>query len=396
MRTLYLDCFSGISGDMTVGALLDAGADFDALQQAIASLNITGFHIEAEKTVKRGIHATQFRVLQDPDTPQPLRHLRHVCEIIEGGKLPAPVQSAAIETFRLLAEAEASVHGATVEKVHFHEVGAIDSIVDIVAAQLALHALGVAHVVASPLHVGSGTVQCAHGILPVPAPATAALLKGKPVYGGEVAGELVTPTGAALIAQWVRAFGPAPPMTIAAIGYGSGTRDLPDRSNVLRVFLGETEADAPGFEPITVIEANIDDMTGELIPPLVAALLQGGARDAFVTPILAKKGRPAYVVSVLCDAPDVPPLTRILFEHSTTLGLRMREERRIVLERRFENVGTPWGLVRVKIGLLDASSGQVAPEFEECRALAEAAGVPVRRVYEAALAAAIKGEWDHA
>jgi len=381
---------------MTVGALLDAGADFDAVQQAIASLDISGFHIEAEKINKHGIQATQFRVLQAPDTPQPHRHLHHVCALIEGGSLPGPVQSAAIETFRLLAEAEASVHGTTVEKVHFHEVGAIDSIVDIVAAQYALYALGVSEVVASPLHVGSGTVSCAHGVLPVPAPATAALLKGKPVYGGRVEGELVTPTGAALIAHWVRSFGPVPPMKIGAIGYGSGTLDLPDRANVLRVLLGEAEVAAPGLEPITVVEANIDDMTGELIPPLVAALMEGGARDAFVTPILAKKGRPAYSVSVLCDAASVPPLSRILFANATTLGLRMREEQRIVLERRFEKVRTPWGVVRVKIGLLEGSSTHVAPEFEACRAVAEKAGVPVRRVFETALAAAIKGEWDHA
>jgi len=396
MKVLYLDCFSGISGDMTVGALIDAGADFETIKAGLASLKVPGFRLEAEKVNKKGITATQFRVLLDEHEHHPHRHLSHIVTIINESSLPAVVKDAAIETFRLLGEAEAAIHGMTIEQVHFHEVGAVDSIVDIVAAQYALHLLGIEEVVSSPLHVGAGTVHAAHGTMPVPAPATARLLQGKPTYGGPVQAELVTPTGAALVAQRVRQFGPAPAMTVQAIGYGSGTRDLPDRANVLRVLVGEAAGILPNLETITVIEANIDDMTGELFPPLLQALLDAGARDAFATPILGKKGRPAQCVTVLCDAPQVQEMARVFFENSTTLGLRMREERRMVLERIWRKAQTPWGAVRVKVGMFEGAPNSVAPEFEDCREHAAAAGVPVRSVYEAALAAALRGELEDA
>lgn len=241
MRVLYFDCFSGISGDMTVGALLDAGVDFDTLKTALDSLGVPGYTVSAEKVNKKGVMATQFHVNVDEGTDHPHRHLRHVVEIINNGDLPDVVKEKAIATFQLLGEAEAAVHGTTIEKVHFHEVGAIDSIVDIVGAQLGLHLLGVEAVYCSPLHVGAGTVRCAHGIMPVPAPATARLLLGTPTYGGDVQGELVTPTGAALVRQCVTEFGGAPRMTTDALGYGAGTKDLDDRANVLRVQIGEME-----------------------------------------------------------------------------------------------------------------------------------------------------------
>jgi hypothetical protein len=244
MRVLYFDCFSGISGDMTVGALLDAGVDFETLKGALDSLGVPGYTVSAEKINKKGVVATQFHVHVDEGTDHPHRHLRHVVEIINQGDLPEEVKEAAIETFEHLAEAEASVHGTTIEKVHFHEVGAIDSIVDIVGAQMGLHLLGVEAVYCSPIHVGAGTVKCAHGVMPVPAPATARLLLGMPTYGGDVQGELVTPTGAALLKQCAKGFGGAPRMTTDALGYGSGTKDLGDRANVLRVQLGEMEAPA--------------------------------------------------------------------------------------------------------------------------------------------------------
>lgn len=388
MRILYFDCFSGISGDMSVGALLDAGADFETIKAGLESLGVGGFSVSAEKVTKKGIQATQFQVLLDENAKQPHRHLRHVVEIIERGALPEPVKAAAIGTFRLLAEAEAEVHGSTPEKVHFHEVGAVDSIVDIVAAQHALHLLAVDEVAVSPLHVGSGTVRCTHGVMPVPAPATAILLRGKPTYGGSVEAELVTPTGAALVAQCAKRFGPAPAMRVNTVGYGAGTRDLPELPNVLRVMIGETADATPDAETISVIEANIDDMTGELFPPLVEALLEAGARDAFVTPVLGKKARPAHCVTVLCDEPLVSAMVRVLFAHSTTFGVRVRNERRFVLARDWRNVETPWGTVRVKVGWFAGKASTAAPEFEDCRVIAERAGVPVRRVYEAALAAA--------
>lgn len=396
MRVLYLDCFSGISGDMTVGALVDAGADFEQVRRALESLRVPGFTVAAEKVNKHGMAATQFRVIPDAAEPHPHRHLDDVAAIINGGDLPESAKAAAIKTFELLAEAEAAVHGTTLEKIHFHEVGAIDSIVDIVAAHYAMHLLGIERVFASPLHVGAGAIRCDHGWMPVPAPATARLLQGKPTYGGEVQGELVTPTGAAIVAQCVSSFGMAPVMTVERIGYGSGTRDLPDRPNVLRVLIGTAEGVLPPTETIIVIEANIDDMNPELFPPLLSALMDTGARDAFVTPIIGKKGRPAYCVAALCDETRARKVADALFRHSSTLGLRMRREQRWVLERSWKTVGTPWGKVRVKIGIYGGGVNHVAPEFEDCRALAESAGVPVRRVYEAALAAGIKGEFEDA
>ena len=393
MKTLYLDCFSGISGDMSVGALVDAGADLDSIAAALASLGIAGFHVTAEKVVKKGISATQFLVHCDPDIKQPHRHLRHMVEIIERGALPEEVKSAAVATFHLLAEAEAEVHNTTVEKVHFHEVGAVDSIVDVVAAQYAKHLLGIERVVCSPLNVGGGTVKCSHGVMPVPPPAAALLLRGKPTYGTADVGELTTPTGAALVSQWTDTFGPAPKMRTESIGYGSGEKELADRANVLRVLVGESEEGVTGGEgSVLVVEANIDDMTGELFPPLIAAILEAGAVDAFLTPVLGKKGRPAHLVTALCAEAQLPEVTEALITHSTTLGVRWHRTERHVLERCFGVADTDWGPVRVKLGIHGDIQNSAAPEFEDCRALAEAHAVPVRHVYEAALAAAYAGE----
>ena len=387
MRTLYFDCYSGASGDIIVGALIDAGADFDALRQTLLSLGVDGFDVAVEKVKKKGVMATKFHVNVDEHHPHPHRHLRHVVEIIEKGDLPQLVRDASIETFRRIGVAEAEIHGTTVERVHFHEVGAVDSIVDIVGTHLALHDLGIERILASPLHVGSGTVQCAHGLMPVPAPATALLLKGAPSYGGDVEGELVTPTGAALITQLAAGFGPMPAMTIDACGFGAGTKDLADRPNVLRVLLGATAAVVGAEETIVVIEANIDDMQGELFPPLVESLMNAGARDAFVTPILGKKGRPAQLVTVLCDRDKVRTLTAILFRESTTLGVRHRDEQRLVLHREWQEVQTNYGPVRIKIARHEGEAITRAPEFDDCRKLAELGRVPVRVVYEAAVAA---------
>lgn len=461
MKTCYFDCYSGISGDMTVGALIDAGADFNAIREGLNSLGMDGFSVRAEKVLKKGIHATQFTVIDElaghghehkhdqdhdhghghhhhehghahdhghghhhqdhghdhghhdhhhdhdhghehdhnhgPDHAHghhhPHRHLKDIEKIISGSGLPQPVKEAAIATFHALGHAEASVHGTTIDKVHFHEVGAVDSIVDIVAAQLGFHLLGIEHFVSSPLHVGSGTVQCDHGIMPVPAPATAKLLLGKPTYGGQVDGELVTPTGAALIGQRVTAFGPAPPMRTEAIGYGSGTKDLPDRANVLRILIGQSDAPSGTTETIQVLEANLDDMTGELLAPLIASLMEAGALDAFLTPVIGKKGRPGHRVTVLSADASVQALSDTLFTHSTTLGVRIRAERRMVLDREWKSVATPWGDVRVKIGARGGNTLSTAPEYEDCMNAATLAGVPVRKVYESALAAAVKGEF---
>jgi len=444
MKTCYFDCYSGISGDMTVGALIDAGANLDAIKAGLQSLGVEGYTVSAEKVLKSGIHATQFRVHEghshdhsheprftpvhshehqhkhvlSPDHHhhdhdhahdhghshshrhehghhhhhQPHRHLADIEKLITSSSLPQAVKDAANATFLALGQAEASVHGTTIDQVHFHEVGAVDSIVDIVAAQIGFHLLGIERFVCSPLHVGSGTVKCDHGIMPVPAPATARLLQGIPTYGGAVDGELVTPTGAAIIRHRVTEFGPAPLMRTEAIGYGSGTKNLPDRANVLRILIGESGADS-GRDTIQILEANLDDMSGELLAPLVSALMDGGALDAFLAPVIGKKGRPAHVVTVLAAEDKAQALCDVLFAHSTTLGVRTRTESRFILNRAWKSVPTPWGRVRVKIGTRGECTMTTAPEYDDCLSVAGAARVPVRKVYEAALAAAVKGEF---
>lgn len=322
--------------------------------------------------------------------------MKEIYAIIERADLPEPVKAASRETFRRIGEAEAQVHGVPVETIHFHEVGAIDSIADVIGAHFCMHLLGVDAIYASPLHVGSGTVVCAHGVMPVPAPATSLLLKGVPCYGGDVQGELVTPTGAALIAQWAQAFGPMPAMILETAGYGAGTKDIPGRPNVLRATLGQLAESAGVRESVDVIEANIDDMNPELFPPAMSALLAAGAKDAFITPIVGKKGRPGHLVTVLADAERTQRVAETLLAHTTTLGVRIRHEERIVLERAWREVATPWGPVRVKIGSLGGKTRSRAPEFEDCQRVAEAAHVPVLAVYEAALAAALEGDVQHA
>ncbi len=387
MRTLYLDCFCGASGDMILGALIDLGAGFERIREQLQGLGVPGFSISAEREQKKGVAATQFRVHLD-DSEKPHRHLRHIVEIIENAPLSEGVKAASRATFQHIAECEAEVHGTTIEKVHFHEVGAIDSIVDVIGAHLAMEALGNPRVIASPLPLGVGSVKCDHGLMPVPAPATALLAKGVPTYGGDVEAELTTPTGAALVSQLASAFGPLPSMRVERVGYGSGTRDLPDRPNVLRAFLGEAGEAGGHVESITVIEANIDDMQPELYPALVERLLAAGARDAFLTPIHGKKGRPGQLVTALCEEDSVNSVMEAFFENSTTLGARMRTERRHCLERVWETVETPWGAVRIKIGKLDGRVRSRKPEYEDCRLRAEEAGVSVLSVYQAALAAA--------
>ncbi|MBI5095397.1 MAG: nickel pincer cofactor biosynthesis protein LarC [Candidatus Hydrogenedentes bacterium] len=396
MRTLYFDCFSGASGDMVVGALIDAGAPFDAIRNGLKSLGVSGYEVSADKIQKSGIAATQFKVAVSDSEKHPHRHLADIERIIAEGRLPDSVKEASVLTFRRIGKCEAEIHGTTIDKIHFHEVGAVDSIVDVVGAHLALDLLKIERVQSSALHVGAGMVKCAHGYMPVPAPATAMLLEGVPCYGGEVQGELVTPTGAALISQLATEYGPIPPMTIRAVGYGSGTKDIFDRPNVLRVLIGETSDVPMRTESITVLEANVDDMNPELLPPLLADLLARGARDAFITPILGKKGRPAQLITVLCEASQLSAVLSAVFRGSSTLGVRMREERRVCLDRDWKSVSTPWGTVRIKIGIFEGRVTVASPEFEECRARAEAAGVPVFAVYQAAQAAAVKGEFEHA
>jgi len=393
MRVAYFDCFSGISGDMTVGALIDAGASFDGIRDTLDLLGVKGYTLAADKVGKNGVTATKFRVKLDKNMKHPQRNLVTIRDLLDKAPLPDPVRANAKAIFEIIGHAEAEVHGTTIERVHFHEVGAVDSIVDVVGACMGMHLLGIDEVYASNVHVGAGTIRCAHGVMPVPAPATARILTGIPTYGGEVQGELTTPTGAAILKHFSRGFGQAPLMRVDAIGYGAGDKGIPDRANVVRVQIGELEAAGANTldETITVIEANIDDMPGELVPPLIEALLTAGARDAFYTPAQGKKGRPVCVVTALCDAAAADQIAGVFFANSTTIGVRIRDERRIVLPRVMKRVTTPWGEVSVKVSGISAP--QSAPEFEDCKAVAHAANVPVKQVYEAALAAAVRGEW---
>jgi uncharacterized protein (TIGR00299 family) protein len=379
----YLDCFSGISGDMLLGALLDAGLSLADLRADLSRLPLSGYEVTSERVTKRGMGGTQVQVTTEHSHAH--RGLSDVLAVIAQAELPPEVARPAEQAFRRLAEAEARVHGTTVDDVHFHEVGAVDAIVDIVGAFCGLHRLGVQEVYASALPLGGGWVEAAHGRLPVPAPATAELLKGVPTYGGPVEAELVTPTGAAIVTTACRSFGPMPPMTLKAVGCGAGRLDLP-HPNLLRLFLGET-AQEPREQHLVVIETNLDSMNPELFGDLMDRLFAAGALDVFYTPIAMKKSRPATLVSVLTEPALVDTLSEILFRHTTTLGIRLTDVARRCLDREWRAMETDYGRVRVKVGRLGSEIVSAAPEYEDCRQAAHTHGVPIKTVYEAAQAA---------
>jgi pyridinium-3,5-bisthiocarboxylic acid mononucleotide nickel chelatase len=370
--TCYLDCFSGIAGDMLVGALADAGADPQAIQAAIISLQV-GATVSFEKVKRAGISATKFNVEWEEQRAH--RHLSGIVKIIERGGLSERAKSNALAIFRKLAEAEAAAHDVPIEKVHFHEVGAVDSISDIVGACVALDQLGVGDVYCSPINVGSGTVTTEHGVLPVPAPATARLLTGAPVYAQGPTMELTTPTGAAVAATLSTRFGPLPPMRIARTGHGAGTRDFPGQPNVLRVILGET---TPADEALTVsvIEANIDDLNPQVLAWSAERLMESGALDVTMEAIIMKKGRPGTLLRVVANPEDREMLAQQVFAETSTLGVRVYSVERRVRARTFTEVETPYGKVRVKV----SSEGDFAPEYEDCRKLAVASGAPLKQI----------------
>lgn len=386
MKIAYFDCFSGAAGDMIVASLLDAGDCFDDLQKRLAGLNVPGYQVKTEKVRKQGFAASRFDVIVDPDTPKPHRHLKHVEQIINDSQLPASVKDRSVRVFRRLAEAEAKAHGTTIEKVHFHEVGAIDAIVDVIGAVICLDLLGVDEVRCSPLVVGSGTVKCEHGLMPVPAPGTANLIEGFPLASSDEPGELLTPTGAAILTTLSTQFGPLPAMTVQATGCGAGTREGKTRPNLLRVLIGQTEAVGQTDE-VVVLDANLDDTTGQVVAQAVEQLLGAGALDAFCTPITMKKGRPAMMITVLAEPASADKLERILFEETPTFGVRRHVARRRKLQRDWQPVETPFGVIRIKTGKLDDKLVSATPEYEDCRQAAQAACVPVREVITAALTA---------
>jgi len=385
MRTAYFDCFSGASGDMILGALVDAGVPLDELRADIGRLGISGLDLSAERVSRRGVAATKIHVAV-PAGDKAHRHLHHIEKLIDGSTLDAETKDTAVAIFRNLARAEGAVHGAPPEKVHFHEVGAFDAIADIVGAAAGLRRLGASEVRASSLPLGSGFVECQHGTFPVPGPATAELLRGVPVTMGGGEGELVTPTGAAILATVCRSFGEGASLAIERLGYGAGTRDRKDVPNVLRLVVGESESSASS-DRVLCLECEIDDQTGETLAPLLDALLKAGAVDAYFTPIVMKKGRPGTLVTALAPESARDAVERALFRETTTFGVRRTVADRRKLDRRHVEVETPFGRARMKIGLLDGAEVTRSPEFEDCQRLAAEKGVPVREVFDAVRAA---------
>lgn len=370
--TCYLDAFSGIAGDMLVGALADAGADQSAIAAAIASLQVDAT-VSFEKVKRGGIAATKFHVHWPEQKSH--RHLSGIVKIIDRGDLSDRARRNAKAVFQRLGEAEAASHAVPIEKVHFHEVGAVDSIADIVGACVALDQLDITRICCSPVNVGSGTVNTEHGVLPVPAPATARLLTGVPIYASGPAMELTTPTGAAVAVTLAERFGPLSPMKVSRTGHGAGTRDFPGQPNVLRVILGET---TPADEAltVTVIEANIDDLSPQVLAWSAERLLEAGALDVTIEPIIMKKGRPGTLLRVIAKPEDREMLAQKVFAETSTLGVRVYAVERRVRARSFVEVDTPYGKVNVKV----SSEGDFAPEYEDCRKLAAATATPLKQV----------------
>ncbi len=403
MKVLYLDCIGGISGDMTIGALLDLGLDLKTLRREMAKLKLDEFEVSARRDQRQAIAGMKFEVHVHERHHEHGRGHQHehehhdrsfheIKQLIESSKLADDVKRHAVGAFRRLAEAEGKIHGLAPEKVHFHEVGAVDSIVDFVGACIGLRELGIEKVVASaPLRTGFGVVDCAHGRFPVPGPATVELLKGVAIYAGDEEAELITPTGAALLREFVTEFGPMPAMTVQAIGYGLGTRNLPKTPNVLRAVLGETSnGDAKQADRIVVLETNLDDVSPQVLGDVMERALAAGALDVFHTPIQMKKNRPGVMLSVLCAPEDAERLSRLLLTDTTAFGVRRTEAQRLKLEREVVKVKTAFGAVEVKLGRLDGRVVSASPEFENCKRAAVKAKAPVRRVITAALAQAEK------
>ncbi len=377
MKIAYFDCFAGASGDMILGALIDAGLKTGLLKSELGKLNLPGFSITAKKTLKDGIAATKFDVRTGHEHKH--RNLRDITRIIDGSGLSTAVRQKSKAVFRRLAEAEARVHGTSIDEIHFHEVGAVDAIVDITGAVAGLELLDIEKIFVSPLHLGRGTVKCAHGILPVPPPAVAEMVKGFPVYSTDVEGELVTPTGAAILTTLASGFGPMPAMMVDGTGYGAGSRNT-GVPNLLRVFIGRS-AEAEG-DSVQVIETNIDDMNPQFYEHVMESLFKAGAKDVTLTPVIMKKNRPGIVLSVIAASADAEALVALIFRETTTLGVRISEiKKRMVAERGILSVRTKWGAARVKTKRI-GSRTSFSPEYDDCKRIARAKGIPVSDVFD--------------
>ena len=433
MRIAFLDCFAGIAGDMFLGALIDAGVPPHVLHDAALNLGAT---LRIEKVTRSGISATKVHVLEGnhlaeqqplgqaahtqpktqhqhktgharghdhhpetehndhPHSHAQSRSLTAIRTLIQSAPLAAPVKQTAIRAFELLGESEARIHNVPIDYIHFHEVGAVDAIVDIVAASAGIHHMQIDAWYCSPINVGSGTVVCAHGTFPVPAPATADLLRGFPTYSAHVQMELVTPTGAALLRAISPHFGPQPAMRVEHIGYGAGTRTTAGFPNVLRLSVGKASDKSADFDPsehstdvVAVLETALDDLSPQVLAHVAEAALTNGALDVMLTPVIMKKGRPGTLLTILCDPADGPSLEQFLLRETTTLGVRVRQDRRSCLDRAHTTVSTPYGDIRIKIGSLAGEVLNAAPEFEDCRSAAARHHVPLKQVQQAAIAA---------
>ena len=387
MKIAYLDCFSGISGNMMLGALLDAGLELAALERALSLLGVGGFELAVNRVQRGGLTGLHVEVLTAEKGVT--RHLGDIEEIIESSHLAPSVQERSVAVFRRLADAEARVHGEPVEKIHFHEVGALDAIVDIVGSVAGLELLGVDQIYSSPVHIGRGTVECAHGILPVPAPATAYLLQGVPVYGRDIDSELVTPTGAALLTTLATGYGSAPPMRVDRIGYGAGTRTLP-LPNLLRISIGEALDHGEGYEHdiATVVETNIDDMNPQLYEHVMNKLFARGALDVTLTPIQMKHNRPGVQLSILVTDEHLEEVIETVLAETTAIGIRSYPTHRWKLARERLLVQTRYGTIGVKVARRGERILNLAPEYRECATAAERYGVAVKMVYQEVSAAA--------
>lgn len=386
MRCGHFDCFSGAAGDMIVGALIDAGCPLESLQETVRRLTLPGVSLTAEKVRRHGLAATWARVRVEPASQKAQRYLPEILRIIDAAGLEPQVTENAQAVFRRLAEAEAKVHAIAVEEVHFHEVGAADAIVDIVCACAGVAALGLERITCSPIPTGSGTVSCEHGVLPVPAPTTAELLRGYPIRGCDEVGELTTPTGTALLTTLADEFGPLPEMTVVSVGCGAGAREGETRPNLLRLFIGEAAApDAADHDTVTILETQVDDATGQSLGYACERLLEAGALDAYIVPIIMKKGRPGQLLTVLCRPNHADALEAHVLAETGTLGLRRHEARRSKLTRRNVAVETRFGTIRVKLGQRGGKVVRAWPEYDDCATAAREAGVPLQEVQQEAL-----------
>lgn len=382
MKTLYFDCFAGASGDMILGAMVGAGVDPNALREQLSLLNVEGFKIGFESVDRSGLSATYARVETVHEHKH--RHLSDIRRIIEASGVTDGAKDLSLRIFTRLAEAEARVHNEPIEKVHFHEVGALDAIVDVVGAAICFDLLKIERFVSSPLHVGSGMIDMAHGRFPVPPPAVTELLRGVPFYSGDVKGELLTPTGAAIITTVCSEYGPIPRIKTDRTGYGAGTREYENFPNVLRVLIGETETNDAASERLWMLETNLDDASPQIVGHVMDRVFEAGALDCYFTAVQMKKNRPGVLLSVLCGPAEKEAVMKLLFTETTTLGIRSYEVERRALRRSVVQVETQYGPIFVKVAYLNGSVVNEMPEFEQCREAAIRANVPLKVVEEAA------------